>query len=145
MTISTLPRREREIFEILFNAHEATAVEVRRAMIDPPCHSAIRTTLSRLEAKGLVRRRTRNRRYGYSVVLHRRMVRETALRQLIDTFFAGSAAAGAAALLRATRSLRPEEFDELQRAIEAHRRPKASFERRRLEMPDHFDTRAERP
>ena len=52
--IASLPRREREIFEILCSAGEATAADVRRAMADPPSHSAVRTMLARLEAKGLV-------------------------------------------------------------------------------------------
>ena len=39
--IASLPRREREIFEILCSAGEATAADVRRAMADPPSHSAV--------------------------------------------------------------------------------------------------------
>jgi hypothetical protein len=34
--IASLPRREREIFEILCSAGEATAADVRRAMADAP-------------------------------------------------------------------------------------------------------------
>ena len=58
MMIASLPRREREIFEILCSAGEATAADVRRAMADPPSHSAVRTMLARLEAKGLVSHRS---------------------------------------------------------------------------------------
>ena len=56
--IKNLPRREREIFEILCSQGEATAAEVRRAMTDAPSPSAVRTMLSRPEAKGLVTPRT---------------------------------------------------------------------------------------
>ena len=47
--IDSLPRREREIFEILCGG-EASAAGVREAMADPPSYSAVRTLLSRLEA-----------------------------------------------------------------------------------------------
>ena len=49
--IESLPRREREIFEILCSSGEATAAEVRVAMADAPSHSAVRTLLARLEGR----------------------------------------------------------------------------------------------
>jgi hypothetical protein len=45
-------------------------------------------------------------------------VRETALRQLVKTFFDGSAASAATALLGLSQPLKPEELDALQRAID---------------------------
>ncbi len=53
MMIDSLPRREREIFELLCSAGEATAAEIRAAMKDPPSYSAVRTLLARLEARGV--------------------------------------------------------------------------------------------
>ena len=50
--IDSLPRRERELFELLCSAGEATAAELRTAMKDPPSYSAVRTLLARLEARG---------------------------------------------------------------------------------------------
>jgi predicted transcriptional regulator len=116
--IASLPRREREIFEILCSAGEASAADVRRAMADPPSHSAVRTILSRLEAKGLVRHRAEDQTYVYRSVPQPAKVRETALRQLVKTFFEGSAARAATALLGLSQSLEPEELDALQRAID---------------------------
>ena len=116
--IASLPRREREIFEILCSAGEATAADVRRAMADPPSHSAVRTMLARLEAKGLVRHRAEDQAYVYRSVPQPAKVRETALRQLVKTFFDGSAASAATALLGLSQSLKPEELDALQRAID---------------------------
>ena len=78
--IASLPRREREIFEILCSAGEATAADVRRAMADPPSHSAVRTMLARLEAKGLVRHRAEDQTYVYRSVPQPAKVRETALK-----------------------------------------------------------------
>ena len=80
MRIEALPRREREIFEILCSAGEATAADVRRAMADPPSHSAVRTMLARLEAKGLVRHRLHDLAYVYKSVPQPAKVRETAIK-----------------------------------------------------------------
>ena len=116
--IETLPRREREIFEIVCSAGEATAAEVRTAMSDPPSHSAVRTLLARLEAKGLLRHRLDEQTYVYRSVPQPAKVRESALRQLVKTFFDGSAANAATALLGLSKSLKPEEIEALQRAID---------------------------
>ena len=55
MMIDSLPRREREIFELLCSAGEATAAEIRAAMQEPPSYSAVRTLLARLERLGKYR------------------------------------------------------------------------------------------
>jgi len=116
--IDSLPRREREIFEILCSATEATAADVRKAMTDPPSHSAVRTMLSRLEAKGLVRHRTVDQAYVYKSVPQASKVRESALKNMVRTFFDGSAASAATALLGLTKTLDAKELDALQRAID---------------------------
>ena len=119
--IKNLPRREREIFEILCSQGEATAAEVRRAMTDAPSHSAVRTMLSRLEAKGLVTHRTEDQAYVYKSVPRPAKVRESALQSLVKTFFDGSAASAATALLGLTKSMKPEELEALQKAIDEAR------------------------
>ena len=116
--IDTLPRREREIFEILCSAGEATAAEVRNAMADPPSYSAVRTLLSRLEQRGLVKHRTVDQAYVYKSVPQASKVRESALKQMVRTFFDGSAANAATALLGLTKSLSRDEAEALERAIE---------------------------
>ena len=116
--IESLPRREREIFEILVSAGEATAAEIRKKMSDPPSYSAVRTLVGRLEAKGYVRHRTHEQSYVYRTVPQRAKVRDSALKQLVKTFFDGSAASAATALLGIAKSLRPEELEALQRAVD---------------------------
>ncbi|HEX5182747.1 MAG TPA: BlaI/MecI/CopY family transcriptional regulator [Allosphingosinicella sp.] len=119
--IEGLPRREREIFEIVASAGRASAVEVRVAMDDPPSHSAVRTLLARLEKRGLLRHRLVDQRYVYESVPQPAKVRESALQQLVKTFFNGSAASAATALLGLSRNLDPAELDRLQRAIDEAR------------------------
>lgn len=117
--IDRLPRREREIFEILCNVREASGSEIRAKLADPPSYSAVRTMLSRLEARGLVVHRTEDQTYIYSSVPQPAKVRQTALNRFVQTFFEGSTASAATALLGMSRKLTVEEVEALQRAIDA--------------------------
>ena len=119
--IDSLPRRERELFELLCSAGEATAAELRAAMKDPPSYSAVRTLLARLEARGVIRHRTVDQAYVYRSAAQPAKVRETAMNQMVRTFFDGSAANAATALLGLTKSLSNDEIDALQRAIDEAR------------------------
>jgi len=117
MMIDSLPRREREIFELLCSAGEATAAEVRAAMSDPPSYSAVRTLLARLEGRGFVKHRVADQAYVYKSVPQPAKVRESALKSMVKTFFDGSAANAATALLGLTKSLSPDEAEALLKAI----------------------------
>jgi predicted transcriptional regulator len=119
--IPVLPRREREIFEILCGLESATAAELRARMADPPSNSAVRTLLARLEGRGLVRHREADQAYVYEVVPEEADVRASALRQVVRTLFDGSAVRAATALLGLSRDLDPAELDSLQKAIDAAR------------------------
>lgn len=117
MMIDSLPRREREIFELLCSAGEATAAEVRSAMKDPPSYSAVRTLLARLEGRGFVKHRVADQAYVYKSVPQPAKVRESALKSMVKTFFDGSAANAATALLGLTKSLSADEAEALLKAI----------------------------
>lgn len=119
--IGNLPRRERELFEILCSAGEATAADLRERMVDPPSYSAVRTMLSRLAAKGLIDHRVVDQAYVYRSVPQAEKVQESALRQMVKSFFDGSAASAATALLGLSRNLKPDELDALQAAIDEAR------------------------
>ena len=115
--IEGLPRREREIFEILCSGTEFTAAEIRTRMADAPSHSAVRTMLTRLETRKLIHHRTDDQTYIYAVPKPRQ-VRESAMKQFVRTFFHGSAAGAATALLGMSKDLKPDEIAALQRAID---------------------------
>ncbi|HEV2816448.1 MAG TPA: BlaI/MecI/CopY family transcriptional regulator [Allosphingosinicella sp.] len=117
MMIDSLPRREREIFELLCSAGEATAAEVRAAMKDPPSYSAVRTLLARLEGRGFVKHKVADQAYVYKSVPQPAKVRESALKSMVKTFFDGSAANAATALLGLTKSLSADEAEALLKAI----------------------------
>lgn len=118
MMIETLPRREREVFETLCRLEQGTTGAVRAALTDPLSDSAVRTLLARLEAKGLVSRDPRSGGVLYRPAPEPQALADGALRRIVDTFFAGSAASAATALLGLTRSLKPEEVEALRRAID---------------------------
>jgi predicted transcriptional regulator len=117
MMIDSLPRREREIFELLCSAGEATAADVRAAMKDPPSYSAVRTLLARLEARGVIRHRVDDQTYVYTSVRQPAKIRESALKSMVRTFFDGSAASAATALLGLTKNLSAGEAEALLKAI----------------------------
>jgi len=116
--IETLPRREREVFETLCRLEQATTGAVRAALADPLSDSAVRTLLARLEAKGLVVREAGEGGVAYRPAPAPEALATGALRRMVDTFFAGSAASAATALLGLTQALKPEEIAALRRAID---------------------------
>jgi predicted transcriptional regulator len=119
--IESLPRREREAFEALCRLEEASTGSVRTAMTGDLSDSAVRTLLSRLEAKGLIARRSTEDGFVYRPVQRPQTLATGALRRTVDTFFAGSAVSAATALLGLTQKLKPEELEALERAIEQAR------------------------
>jgi len=116
--IESLPRREREVFETLCRLESGTAANVRQALSDDLSDSAVRTLLARLEAKQLVARSRGDDGVVYRPAPRTEVVAEGALKRMIDTFFAGSAASAATALLGLGQRLTPEEAEALERAID---------------------------
>ena len=119
--IEALPRREREVFETLCRLEAATAADVRTALSDPLSDSAVRTLLSRLEAKDLVRREPGQGGFVYRPAPRPDTLAAGALKRMVDTFFAGSAASAATALLGMSDRLTPDEAESLRRLIDKTR------------------------
>ncbi|MBJ7486371.1 BlaI/MecI/CopY family transcriptional regulator [Brevundimonas sp.] len=120
--IETLPRREREVFETLCRLETATAADVRAALSDPLSDSAVRTMLTRLEAKGLVSRAAGAAGVAFKPVSRPDDVAEGVLRRMVDTFFAGSAASAATALLGLGDRLTAEDAAALKALIDTAER-----------------------
>lgn len=119
--IESLPRREREVFEVVCGLENATASAVRAGLTDPPSDSAVRTLLGRLAAKGLIVHRTVDQAYVYSPAPAAAAAAETALQRVVRTFFDGSPASAATALLGMGEPLKDAELDALQRLIDQAR------------------------
>ena len=124
MTIHNgLSRRERQILDILFRRGRATAAEVHTDLADRPSYSAVRAHLRTLEEKGHVKHEAEALRYVYSPTTQPGRARKSALRHLVATFFNGSPANAAAALLdQSATQLSGEELDHLSALIEKARK-----------------------
>ena len=95
----TLSRRERQMMDILYRRGRATASEIHRELPDRPSYSAVRAKLRVLEEKGHIRHEEQALRYVYLPVVPRDKARQSALRQLLETFFDNSAEQAITALL----------------------------------------------
>lgn len=123
--IEKLPPRERQVFDALYALGEASAAEIQARMADPPSNSAIRIMLSRLEKKGFVAHRLADQKYVYATALPQRKVKQSALKQMIATFFDGSPVGAAAALIGMSEKIDPAELDALEAAIAKARQEQA--------------------
>jgi BlaI family penicillinase repressor len=124
-TLRTMPdplsRRERQIMDIVYAHGQATAAEVTAALADAPSYSAVRALLRILEQKGHLRHQQDGPRYVFLPTVSRDRARRSALRSLVRTFFDGSSAQAAAALIDQAQ-LSDDDFDRLSAAIEKARK-----------------------
>jgi predicted transcriptional regulator len=95
----TLSRRERQIMDVIYARGRATAAEVAAALPDPPSYSAVRALLRILEQKGHLKHQEEGPRYVFLPTVSRDRARRFALRNVVRTFFNGSPAQAAAALI----------------------------------------------
>ena len=98
-SLQNLGRRERQITEAILKLGRATVGEVLAELPDPPSYSAVRAMLGKLEKKGFVRHQEDGPRYVYLPAVPTERARRTAMQNLVETFFQGSAESAAAALL----------------------------------------------
>ena len=106
-----LGRRERQIMEVVYRLGRASASEVRAHLADPPSYSAVRAMLRILEEKGHLQHAQEGIKHVYFPTAPHEDVRESAMRHVLRTFFAGSTAAAMAALMDASED--PPSADEL--------------------------------
>ena len=118
-----LSRRERQIMEIVYGLGQATAADVHERLPEPPSYSAVRALLRILEEKGHLEHQADGPRYIYLPTLPRTAASQSALKQLVSTFFDGSTTQAVAALLdmSATR-MSDDELEELSRRIDQARK-----------------------
>lgn len=114
-----LSRRERQILEGVYRLGEATVAEVRVLLPDPPGYDAVRTTMRLLEEKGVLRHRREGQRYIYRATVEKGAARQGALKDLVRTFFDGSAEAAALALLELEGRASTDEIERLRSRIDA--------------------------
>jgi predicted transcriptional regulator len=118
-----LSRRERQIMNVLYRNGRATAAEIREQLPNKPSYSAVRAMLRILEEKGHIRHEEESLRYVFMPTIPREKAKRSALRDLLETFFEGSAEKAVAALLdQSSTRLSKAELDRLSQLIEEARR-----------------------
>lgn len=104
MRIDWLAPREREVAGIVYSLGEASAVEVGQALSDPLSNAAVRSMLTRLEAKGVVRRQRAGKKFYYAPAAIDPAAQQAALRKVASDYFGGSLFEAAAALVALARA-----------------------------------------
>lgn len=121
--LGNLSKRERQVMSALYLGYPATVNDILERMPDPPSYSSVRATLRVLEEKGQVRHDPEGRRYVYRPAIRGDSARKAALKEVVKTFFNGSAESAAAALLGMTDdTLTPERLEALAEAVERARK-----------------------
>jgi len=122
-----LSRRERQIMDIIYRMGRATVGEVMERLTGEPAYSTVRAQLRVLEEKGHLRHEEHNLRYVYLPKVPRHMVRQSALRHVVDTFFEGSAGKAVAALLgKEGFKISADELDRISKLIEEAKKEEES-------------------
>lgn len=121
--LTGLSRREREMMDIVYRLGEAGAAEVAAKMRDDPGYDSVRVTLGILEKKGHLKHRVDGRRYVYIPTLPHKKATQSALRNLLQTFFRGSSSKAVLSLLdMSSKRLSRHELDEIADWIEKERK-----------------------
>jgi predicted transcriptional regulator len=122
--LSKLPPRERQIVDILYQQGPLPVADICDALPDQLSGSAVRAMLKRLEDKGFVQRADSERGYLYSPSVSETAAKKSALSDIVKTFFNGSPANAASALLGMSDRLKEDELDELEQMIARARQAK---------------------
>lgn len=104
--------------DVIYERDHATAAEVMKKLPDPPSYSAVRALLRVLVEKGHLKHESDGPRYVYTPRVPRTAARQSALKQILRTFFDGSTTQAVAALLdMSSARMSDEELRRLQQMI----------------------------
>jgi BlaI family penicillinase repressor len=121
--IPSLSRRERQIMDVLYRRGRATVSEVMGDLSGAPAYSTVRAQLRVLEEKGHIRHEEEQLRYVYLPTASPQVVRRSALKHLLETFFDGSPEKVVEALLGKEGSrLSDSELDRIAQLIDRAKR-----------------------
>ena len=124
--LNKLPPRERQIVDVLYQRGALAVAEICDALPVQLSGSAVRAMLKRLEDKGFVQRSDSDRGFLYSPVVSENAAKKSALSDIVKTFFNGSPANAASALLGMSGGLKEDELDELEQMIAQARKAKGT-------------------
>lgn len=122
--LDKLAPRERQIVDMLYVHGPSTVGDICEALPVELSASAVRAMLTRLEGKGFVRRQASERGFLYAPAVPESAARKSALKQVVSTFFNGSPASAATALLGMSDKLSETELSDLEQMIANARKEK---------------------
>lgn len=109
--------------DVIYRLGSATVGDVLERLPDPPSYSAVRALMRILEEKGHLRHEQEGPRYVYSPTLPPEDAKESALINVLRTFFGGSTEAAVAALLDLNgEKLTASELDRISRRVDDARK-----------------------
>ena len=121
-----LSRRERQIMDILYRLGEASVKDVMENMDDAPSYSSVRTLINKLVEKGHVDLKESGLKYVYFPLVAREKASQSALNNVVKTFFSDSPYLAVNTLLdMSIQDLSDEELDELNEIIRARKLEKS--------------------
>ncbi len=114
---------ELEIMKVLWDAGRANVQAVQERLPGEPrlAYTTVQTMLNVLHRKGQVRRALKGRAFEYAPVVSRRRVVRSALRDMVERLFGGSAESLVMSLVE-TRDVTPATLARLQRLVERAQR-----------------------
>lgn len=118
-----LTPRESQIMEVIWKADQATVEEIRAALKDKLADSTIRTLLGIMREKGYVDFHKQSKAKVYRALVPRDQAQTSALQQLIQRLFHGSADLLVARLVE-DEQLSLEEIDRLRQTLKRRRKEK---------------------
>lgn len=87
---SNLSKRERQIMDIIFSKGEASASEIREALLDNLSNSGVRTILRSMLRKGVLKYKEKDLKYVYYPAVPLEKARISALKHMKKTLFQNS-------------------------------------------------------
>jgi len=114
-----LSRRERQIMDILYRLESASAKDVMEQMEDAPSYSSVRTLLGKLVEKGHIDHRESGMKYVYFPLIKREQASQSALSNVVKTFFSDSPYLAVNSLLdMSIHQLSDDELEQLNQMIQ---------------------------
>ena len=129
-----LSRRERQILDIVYRRGQGSVADVLAAMHDAPSYSSVRTIMTLMVEKGVLKYREEGKKYVYYPAVARDKARRSALNNLLQTFFSGSVSQAVVSLVHEHRDrLSAEDLERLSRLIDAARKEGAGDDTDRMD------------
>ncbi len=114
-----LTKRERQILDALYQLDGGSVQQVLDAIDNPPSYSSVRALLNRMVEKNQIKSKRDGNRYLYFPLNNKKVAGLSAMKRLVETFFAGSTTDAVKALLGNDKNkLTNEELKTLEKEID---------------------------